>query len=36
MATTKEAFDCKTNSPRQFLKKCMEKSVENMHTDVKV
>ena len=32
----KEAFDCQTNSPRQYLRKCIKSSMENMHTDVRV
>ena len=31
----KEAFDFKTNSPSQHFKKCIENSMENMHTDVR-
>ena len=30
----KEALDYRTNSPYQHLKKCIENSTENMHTDV--
>ena len=33
---TKEAPDCQTNSPQQHLRKCIENSMENMHTDVRV
>ena len=29
-------LDCKTNSPCQYHWKCLENSVENMHTDVRV
>ena len=29
-------LDCETNSPFQNLKKCIENSIENMHTDVRV
>ena len=29
-------LDCETNSPFQNLMKCMENSMENMHTDVRV
>ena len=32
----KEALDCYKNSPYWHLRKCLEKSVENIHTDVKV
>ena len=31
---TKEAPDCQTNSPQLHLRKCIENSMENMHTDV--
>ena len=30
----KKALDCKTNSPCQNLRKCLENSIESMHTDV--
>ena len=33
---TKTALDCETNSPCQPLWKCLEKSKENVHTDVRV
>ena len=36
MSLTKEALDCYTNSPCQHLSKCMENSLENMHTDVRL
>ena len=36
MITNHEAFDCLTKSPSQHLRKCIESSMENMHTDVKV
>ena len=36
MSLTKEALDCCTNSPCQHLSKCMENSLENMHTDVRL
>ena len=29
-------FDCETNSPCQYWRKCIEKSIENMDTDVRV
>ena len=32
----KKALDCKTNSPCQNLRKCIEKSIESMHTEVRV
>ena len=32
---TKEAPDCQTNSPHQHLRKCIENSMENMHTGCK-
>ena len=35
LSATKEAPDCLTNSPGQYLKKCIENTVENMHTDVR-
>ena len=31
--TTEETLDRETNSPHQQLRKCIEKSFENMHTD---
>ena len=31
---TEEAIDCKTNSPCKCVRKCIEISVENLHTDV--
>ena len=36
MSPTEEALDCYTNSPCQHLSKCMENSMENMHTDVRL
>ena len=36
MSPTEEALDCYTNSPCQHLRKCMENSMENMHTDVRL
>ena len=36
MITTRTALDCETNSPFQSFWKCMENSMENMHTDVRV
>ena len=36
MSPTKEALDCYTNSPCQHLSKCMENSLESMHTDVRL
>ena len=33
---TKEVLDCKTNSPCQHLKKCIENSEENMHINDRV
>ena len=30
----KKALDCKTNSPCQNLRKCIENSIESMQTDV--
>ena len=33
MITNLRSFDCKTNSPCQYLKKCMEKSIENIDTE---
>ena len=33
---SKAALDCYNYSPRQHLRKCVETSVENMHTDVRV
>ena len=32
----KEALDCQTNSPCQHLKKCIENSMENIDTDIRV
>ena len=34
--TKQEALDCQTDSPCQYLKKRMENSMENMHTDIRV
>ena len=31
-----KALDCLTNSPCQHLRNCIENSVENMSTDVRV
>ena len=36
MLLTKEPLDCYINSPYQHLKKCIEKSMENIHTDARV
>ena len=36
MNTNWDAFDCKTFSPCQHLRKCIKNSVENMHIDVRV
>ena len=36
ISPTEEALDCYTNSPCQQLSKCMENSLENMHTDVRL
>ena len=36
MINNQRTLDCETNSPFQNLKKCMENSMENMHTDVRV
>ena len=36
ISPTKEALDCKTNSPCQYNRKCIENSVEKMYTDVRV
>ena len=33
---TKEALDCWTNSPCQYVRKCIENRTENMHRDVGV
>ena len=33
---TKEALDCWSNSPCKHCKKCMENSMKNMHSDVRV
>ena len=32
----KEALNCHTNSPWQQFRKCIENSMENMYTDVKM
>ena len=32
----KEALDCSTNSPCQHLRKCLQNSMENLHTDIRV
>ena len=36
MINTLRGFDCLTNSPCQYQRKCIENSVENMGTDVRV
>ena len=36
ISPTEEALDRYTNSPCQHLSKCMENSLENMHTDVRL
>ena len=36
MINTLRGFDCLTNSPYQYQRKCIENSVENMGTDVRV
>ena len=36
MITTYRSFDCQTNSPCQYERKCIEKSMENMDVDVRV
>ena len=36
ISPTEEALDCYTNSPCQHLSKCMENSLESMHTDVRL
>ena len=36
MLLTKEPLDCQINSPYQHLKKCIENSMENIHTDARV
>ena len=33
---TEEAIDYKTNSPCKYVRKCIEISVENLHTDVRM
>ena len=33
---TREALDCETNSPSQYIKRYRERSWENMHTYVRV
>ena len=33
---TKEALDCRTNSPYEHLKKCIENGVENIYTDFRL
>ena len=35
-SATQKALDCWSNSPCQHLRKCIENSLENMHTDVRV
>ena len=34
LSAAKEGDDCYVNSPCQHLRKCMENSMENMHTDI--
>ena len=36
MIITEEPLDCLTNSPCRHFRKCIENSMENMHTDVGV
>ena len=36
MITTQRSFDCSTNSPCQYQRKCIGKSMENMDADVRV
>ena len=36
MITNQEALNCETNSPCQFPGKCVENSLENMHSDVRM
>ena len=36
MITNPTTFDCQTNSPLQYQRKCVRNSMENMDTDVRV
>ena len=36
MIASKEGLDCLTNSPCQHIRKCVENSKDNMHTDVRM
>ena len=36
MIVNLRSFDFYTNSPCQYQRKCVEKSLENMHADVRV
>ena len=36
MTATEKSLIVKQNSPGQHLRKCMENSLENIHTDVRV
>ena len=36
MIANLSSFDFQINSPCQWQKKCMEKSIENMDTDIRV
>ena len=36
MIANLRCFDCKTNSPCPDVRKCIEKSMENIDTDVRV
>ena len=36
MITTQRSFDCSTNSPCQYQRKCTERGMENIDTDVRV
>ena len=36
MITTQRSFHCETNSPCQYQRKCLKKSMENVDTDVRV
>ena len=36
MITNPKSYDCETNSPCQYRRKCTEKSIENMDAGVRV
>ena len=33
---SKESLDCQTNSPCQYIGKCIKNSIENIHSEARV